>query len=112
MSIKQWVEICEDSGIDTTRMGPLDVYLVAGKLIQDDLVTKRALKFLRGAILPAGARLKVIQEMTLEEREALRERVSGKVVRFNARANREEQIARETAKEEAFLQPDDPAADE
>ena len=32
---KRWVELCEANGIDTTRMSPLEVYLAAGKLIQN-----------------------------------------------------------------------------
>jgi hypothetical protein len=58
-------------------MDAADVYLLEGKIIRDEELRKRAMKFLEGSILPKGARERAIAEMTPAERVALRDRILG-----------------------------------
>jgi hypothetical protein len=77
MSMREWVELVTAVGIDVRPMDAVDVYLLQGKIIRDEELRKRALKFLEGSILPKGARERAIQEMTPAERVALRDRILG-----------------------------------
>lgn len=77
MPMSDWVEIVTAVGIDVRPLDALDVYLLEGKIIHDPELTKRALKFLEGNILPKNARIRAIREMTAAERIALRDRIMG-----------------------------------
>ena len=58
-------------------MDAAEAYILEGKIIHDPELTKRALKFLEGSILPKDARIRAIREMTPAERIALRDRILG-----------------------------------
>lgn len=72
-------ELCIELGIPVREMAPMDVYLTAGKILQDEVLRQKALKYLEGPILPSGSLKKAIDEMTPAERQELRERVLGVV---------------------------------
>jgi hypothetical protein len=69
------VELCAAVGLNPREMKPAEIYLMAGNIIHDRTLTQRCLKYLEGSILPGGARLRVISEMSPEEAAALRARV-------------------------------------
>jgi hypothetical protein len=70
------MKLCAAADIKVRNMQPLDVYLIAGKILNDPELTKRAVaEQLSGAVLPAGSRETVLLDMTEGERAALRERV-------------------------------------
>lgn len=73
------IELCTAAGINVRNMELLDVYLTAGKIINDEPLRLRALAFLNGSVLPAGSRVDAIKKMTPQERLALRESASGVV---------------------------------
>jgi hypothetical protein len=77
MPMSDWIEIVTAVGIDVRPMEAMDVYLLEGKIIHDEELRKRALKFLEGSILPKNARIRAIREMTPAERIALRDRIMG-----------------------------------
>jgi hypothetical protein len=77
MAMSDWISLVSAVGIDVRPMDAADVYLLEGKIIRDPELTKRALKFLEGTILPNGARERAIREMTPAERIALRDRILG-----------------------------------
>ena len=68
-------ELCVELGISVRDMDPMDVYLTGGKILRDEVVQKKALKYLKGSILPMGSSRQAIQDMTDAERRALLERV-------------------------------------
>ena len=67
--------LCKAAGIDVSRLDPMEMYLIGGRIIHDEELRVRAL---RGSSID---RMKAIQEMTAEERTNLRERVCG-VLKF------------------------------
>jgi len=77
MPMSDWVEIVTAVGIDVRPLDAQEVYLLEGKIIHDSELTRGALKFLEGGILPKDARTRAIREMTPAERTALRDRVLG-----------------------------------
>jgi hypothetical protein len=42
MSVQDWLGLCRAAGISTRTMQPLDVYQIAGRIIQDGYLTKIA----------------------------------------------------------------------
>jgi hypothetical protein len=68
-------ELCIALGIPVRVMEPMDVYLTGGRIIQDADLSRRAESLIVGSVMPAGARLKIIEAMTPAERRDLRERV-------------------------------------
>jgi hypothetical protein len=77
MAMRDWISLVSAVGIDVRPMDAADVYLIEGKILRDEELTKRALKFLESGILPKGARERAIREMTPAERIALRDRILG-----------------------------------
>lgn len=77
MSMGEWVELVTAVGIDCSPLNAMDVYLLEGKIVHDPELTKRALKFLEGSILPKDARTRAIREMSPAERIVLRDRILG-----------------------------------
>ena len=77
MSMGNWVELCTAAGINVRNMELLDVYLTAGKILNDEPLRQRATAFLNGSVLPPGSRVDAIKQMSPSERLALRERVTG-----------------------------------
>ena len=76
--MKNSVELCTAAGINVSKLQPMDVYQLAGKLIQDRELTARALNCgLHGAVLLAGSRKEAMAAMTPDELAALRKRVTG-----------------------------------
>ena len=111
MSLQHWAKLCAVAGVLTRDLDSLSIHLLAGRILSDETVRQHALKYIVDNVMPQGARMRAIANMTETDRIALRERVAGVLKFSNPVKNRDEQIARETAKE-AVLQPDDPAADE
>lgn len=77
MPMHDWVKLVTAVGIDVRPMDAAEAYILEGKIIHDPELTKRALKFLEGGILPKDARTRAIREMSPAERTALRDRVLG-----------------------------------
>lgn len=75
--MSEWIELVTAVDIDVRPMDAMDVYLLQGKIIHDPELTKQALKFLEGSILPQDARTRAIREMSPAERIALRDRILG-----------------------------------
>jgi hypothetical protein len=73
------IELCIELGIPVRDMDLMDVYLTAGRIIQDEVLRQKALKYMNPelAFLPAGARKQAIEDMTPIERKELQERVLG-----------------------------------
>jgi hypothetical protein len=72
------VDLCNAAGIDVSRMAPMDVFLLEGRIINDWPLTKKALALPRdNAMLCQGARAFVLNAMPASERAALRDRVLG-----------------------------------
>jgi hypothetical protein len=77
MSMQDWTKLCAAAGIDVSRMELMEIYLTAGRILNDEPLRKRALEFLNGSVLPADSRIDAIGQMTMQERLELRERVTG-----------------------------------
>jgi hypothetical protein len=74
-------ELCLAAGINIRNMEPMDVYLTACRILDDVELRKAAEKYLKGAVMPQGARKFVLNSWPEAKRIALRERVVG-VVQF------------------------------
>lgn len=81
MSMKLWAEMCVAAGINIRNMEPIDVYLMGGKIMRDEILRKAALVRLEGSVLPEGSSVEVLKSWPEAKRIALRERVAG-VVQF------------------------------
>lgn len=83
MSLSTWVQLCEAIGINARQYEAMEAYLLAGKIIDDKVVSERKRELLtrdsRERRHHAHASLEVIRMMTKAERIALRERVTGVV---------------------------------
>jgi len=76
MSMQNWAALCTAAGINVRNMELADVYLTAGRILNDAELTKRALaEHLSHAVLPAGSRETALLDMTPDELRALRERL-------------------------------------
>ena len=106
MSLQQWAKLCAVAGVLTRDLDSLDIYLLAGRILSDETVRQHALKYIVDNVMPQGARMRAIANITETDRIALRERVVGVLKFSNHVKNRNEQIARETAKE-GFLEPEE-----
>ena len=71
-----YVQLCEAVGLVPRTMKPMDIYLVAGKIINDRALTQLCEPHVREGVLPNGTRLNVIRQMSSEDVSALRERVT------------------------------------
>jgi hypothetical protein len=67
--------LCKAAGIDVSRLDPMEMYLIGGRIIHDEELRTRALT---GSSVD---RMAAIQAMSPQERADLRERVCG-VLRF------------------------------
>jgi hypothetical protein len=79
--MQQFVNLCSAAGVDVSRLDLIDMFLIAGKIIQDVELTKKALAMRApgcGAVLDSG-RVQALAAMTKVDRWALRERVLGVV---------------------------------
>lgn len=74
MAISDWIQMCMAAGINVRNLGPLEVYELCGKIINDSALTE-------ASIGQGISRVQAMKEMSPEERVALRERVTG-VVQF------------------------------
>jgi hypothetical protein len=77
--MKDSVDLVLTCGIDASTMDPMDIYMMAGKVLQDEPLRQAALKFLNGSVLEMDAYARAVAGMTPTERVALRERVTGVV---------------------------------
>jgi hypothetical protein len=72
MSMSDWVQLCMAAGINVRNIGPMDVYMVSGKIINDSALTA-------ASIGQGISRVQALKAMSSAERVALRERVTGVV---------------------------------
>jgi len=79
MSIREWASLCSAAGINVRNLEPMDVYVLAGKIINDSELTEKARELCPGSMLREGIRVKALSAMRPDERIALRERVTGVV---------------------------------
>jgi len=77
--MKPYVGLCVLAGLDIRGRDPLEVFILAGAVIADPLLTERAARLARterpDCIVPEGARERVLRAMPEHERRLLRERV-------------------------------------
>jgi hypothetical protein len=85
--LQKWVPMVEAAGIDTRGVDPFSVYLMAGSIMKDPEVAKRFgakaaahSKAARGtadaSVAPPDTAVKVLTEMTPEEKAALKQRIN------------------------------------
>lgn len=81
MSLATWVALVEAIGVNVRQHDAMEAYSLAGKIIDDAVVSERKRGFLtrdsREMRHHAACALEVIKMMTKAERIALRERVTG-----------------------------------
>jgi hypothetical protein len=82
--MQEFVDLCVAAGINVARLELIDMYLIAGRIIQDFELFTKAIALAksngdRGAMLRPGLREAVLHSMTKADRWALRERVLGVV---------------------------------
>lgn len=77
MSIVMSAQLCTAAGFDVRSMNPMDVYLLAGKILHDTELTEVSVSLHGSSQLPSGARTQVLKSWPASERAKLRERVSG-----------------------------------
>ena len=70
------INLCLHAGFDISRMEPMDIYLLGGRIIKDVKLTTLAEKFIVGGILPRGSRAKALAAMSDADKAALRQRVA------------------------------------
>jgi hypothetical protein len=75
MSIFENIALIEAVGLDPRHMTAHQVYEVSRKIISDATLTRASLKFLDGSVLPKGARVKAIGEMSPAAKKSLRARI-------------------------------------
>jgi hypothetical protein len=101
MSMQDWIGLCTAAGINVRNMDEMDVFLTAGRILNDRELTARCLAFVGhgdhkeilrlwklgdannpnrvGGHLGSGTRDEVLEAMPVQDRLALRERVTGVV---------------------------------
>jgi hypothetical protein len=90
MGLPQWIELVAEVGVDVRPLNEQEVYLLAGKIINDVELRQRCLKYIVEGILPIGARARVVREMSPADRVALRDRILGvKVLPVRVQASNE-----------------------
>jgi hypothetical protein len=75
MALMDWFDLVAATGIDATRLSPMLVHIFAKKIMHDEIVYRRREKLAVNGVLRLGGSLRVVQEMTDAERDALRARV-------------------------------------
>ena len=76
MAMKQWIEICTVAGCNPRQMELMEIYLVAGRILNDAVVRQRCEPFIVNNILPKGSVRRVVEAMSPTELQELRARVS------------------------------------
>jgi hypothetical protein len=71
------IQLCKEIGVPVRDLELIEIYQVAGRIIDDEALRQKAMKYLDGSILPPDARQKAIDEMKPAERAELFERVMG-----------------------------------
>jgi hypothetical protein len=79
MSMQDWIGLCTAAGINVRNMDEMDVYLTAGRILNDRELAAKTLEHCGGGHMYAGARADVLKAMSAQERLAIRERVTGVV---------------------------------
>ena len=87
MSMQDQMNIVNAAGFDADRMHPLEMFVFAGKIIQDRVLWRLRCERQRRnpaipelpAFLPQESVVEALREMAPHERQLLRERVSGVV---------------------------------
>ena len=77
--MKESIGLCRAAGIDVDKMEPMAIFLTSGKLLSDEVLREKALKYRQGSVLHEDAYHVAVKAMTPAERVALRERVAGVV---------------------------------
>jgi hypothetical protein len=87
--MQEFVDLCIAAGINVARLELIDMFLIAGRIINDFELFQKAIALSKSygyhAMLPPGLREEAMAAMTPAERAALRERVLG-VVQFKKKA--------------------------
>jgi hypothetical protein len=80
------VDLCVAAGINVARFELIDMYLIAGRIINDFELFQRAIALSKSyAMLASGLREEALAAMSKTDRAALRDRVLG-VVQFKKKA--------------------------
>jgi hypothetical protein len=78
--MQEFVDLCVAAGISVARLELIDMYLIAGRIINDFELFQRAIALSKShAMLAPGLREEALAAMTKADRWALRERVLGVV---------------------------------
>jgi hypothetical protein len=75
LSLRDHAYLVASAGIDIRPLTPLEVYMLAGRILQDEPL--RQVVVMSGNILKPGTRVKVLRSWPESERAKLRERVLG-----------------------------------
>jgi len=77
--MRQHVQLCVLAGLDIRGKDLLEIFILAGAIIDDRALTQRAICLARAersdSIVPGGTRERVLREMTEHDKALLRERV-------------------------------------
>jgi hypothetical protein len=86
MSMRQWASLCNAAGINVRNLELIDVYLIAGKILNDEVLGKRTVaEHLNHAVLPAGSRETVLLDDRGRTRRTARKSFAEEVVtRFSS----------------------------
>jgi hypothetical protein len=78
--MQEFVDLCVAAGINVARIELIDMYLIAGRIIQDFELFQRTIALSKSySLVPSGLRVQALAAMTKADRWALRERVLGVV---------------------------------
>lgn len=75
MAILDWLALVHKVGFDASRLSVSELYEVSSAIRNDSVVRSRRMGKVVGGKIPMGASAAVIDEMTEDEREALRNRI-------------------------------------
>jgi len=76
MAIREWAVLCASAGVDVRTLNSFDVYMLAGRIINDPQLNADVRKY-AGSVAPKGLREKILATWSAVDRAALRERISG-----------------------------------
>ena len=81
--MQEFVDLCVAAGINVARLELIDMYVIAGRIINDFELFQKAIALAKSygyhSMLPPGLREEALAAMTKADRWALRERVLGVV---------------------------------
>jgi hypothetical protein len=77
MSLRDQALLVMSAGINVRNLDPMDVFLLAAKIIADEPLRQVALLDMNLACMPKGTRTEILRSWPESERRALRERITG-----------------------------------